>query len=116
MEQSSAVVGSAGLTDGMDTEATAEEAFAGSPQVAHSLMDVLRPATPPQPKNARIIRRFDLEAAKYDPQPQSESQSQSQSQGEAPMAEAKPAPQPSRSREEAKALRNRSLAAAAGFV
>jgi hypothetical protein len=36
---------------------------------AHSLMSVLMPATPPEPKNARIVRLFDLEAAKYDPQP-----------------------------------------------
>jgi len=108
MEQSSAVVESAGTQQHVETEPTGGEALAGSPQVAHSLMDVLRPATPPAPKNARIIRRFDLEAAKYDPQPQSPA--------EAPVAEAKPAPQPSRSREEAKALRNRSLAAAAGFV
>ena len=35
----------------------------------HSLLDVLMPASPPEPKNARIIRLFDLEAAKYDPKP-----------------------------------------------
>jgi hypothetical protein len=36
---------------------------------AHSLLAVLMPATPPAPKNARVIRLFDLEAAKHDPRP-----------------------------------------------
>jgi hypothetical protein len=36
----------------------------------HSLMDVLMPAHPPEPKNARIVRLFDIEgAAKDEPQP-----------------------------------------------
>jgi hypothetical protein len=34
-----------------------------------SLMDVLMPAHPPEPKNARVIRLFDIEGAKNDPQP-----------------------------------------------
>ena len=32
-------------------------------------MSVLMPASPPEPKNARIVRLFDIEAAKYDPKP-----------------------------------------------
>jgi hypothetical protein len=28
----------------------------------HSLLDVLMPANPPEPKNARVIRLFDIEA------------------------------------------------------
>ena len=28
----------------------------------HSLLDVLMPASPPEPKNARVIRLFDIEA------------------------------------------------------
>jgi hypothetical protein len=35
----------------------------------HSLMDVLMPAHPPEPKNARVVRLFDIEGAKSDPQP-----------------------------------------------
>ena len=74
-----------------------------TPPVVHNLMDVLFPATPPVvPKHARVIRRFDLEAAQNDPRPVTET----------------PAPEnkdPSPSREEARALRNRSLRAAAGF-
>ncbi len=67
-----------------------------------SIMDVLMPATPPEPKNARIVRQFDLEAAKTDTRPASE----------APASR----PQPERrTREEARAFRNRSLRAAAGL-
>ena len=36
----------------------------------HSLLSVLMPANPPEPRNARIVRRFDLEAAEYDSQPE----------------------------------------------
>ena len=36
----------------------------------HSLLDVLMPANPPEPKNARVIRLFDIEGGKNDPQPQ----------------------------------------------
>src|SRR3954465_15564818 len=35
----------------------------------HSLLAVLVPAHPPEPKNARIVRLFDIEAAEYDPKP-----------------------------------------------
>ena len=68
-----------------------------------SLLDVLMPATPPEPKNARIVRQFDLEAAKNDPQPAVSAAAQTRPQNER------------RSREEARAHRNRSLRAAAGF-
>jgi hypothetical protein len=71
--------------------------------IVHSLMDVLFPASPPAvPKHVRVIRRFDLEAAQFDPRPATE----------AAAPEKKEA---SPSREEARALRNRSLRAAAGF-
>ena len=98
------MTGHTGAPAEVDNEATVTEAVADSQQPRHSLLDALLPANPPEPKNPRIIRRFDLEAAKNDPKP-----------GE-PAAAEKPAVQPSRSREEARALRNRSLAAAAGLV
>ena len=50
------------------TEAEAEY-VPGVQALGHSLLDVLMPATPPEPKNARVIRLFDTEAAKNDPQP-----------------------------------------------
>lgn len=84
--------------------------------VFNNFMDVLYPAKPPAARNARIVRRFDLEAAKYDPRP-------------APVPGAAPAPtptevvappkpekkEPALTREEARAMRNRSLRAAAGL-
>ena len=71
------------------------------PRAAHSIMDCLMPATPPEPKNARVIRLFDYEE-KHEARPREES--------------AKPAKEESRSREAAKAARNQSLLAAAGLV
>ena len=104
MQSDSAVTVNAGMPADVESEpVVGAEALAGSPRAAHSLIDVLLPATPPEPRNARIIRRFDLEAAKNDPKA-----------GEQPVE--KPVTPQSRSREEAKALRNRSLAAAAGLV
>jgi len=84
--------------------------------VFNNFMDVLYPANPPAPKDARIVRRFDLEAAKHDPRP-------------APAPGSAPAPAPTElvappkpekkepvlTREEARAMRNRSLRAAAGL-
>ena len=32
----------------------------------HSLLDVLTPANPPEPKNARVVRLFDIEGGKND--------------------------------------------------
>lgn len=69
------------------------------PRFAHSLLDVLMPATPPEPKNARVIRLFDCEAAKGDPRPAT-----------LPVAKREPSP-----REAAKAARKLSLFAAAGL-
>ena len=34
----------------------------------HSLLDVLMPANPPEPKNARVVRLFDIEAKNEQPQ------------------------------------------------
>jgi len=66
----------------------------------HSLLDVLMPATPPEPKNARVIRLFDIEAGKNE-QPQS--------------YEAQPARREARSgRRASRELRGQSLLAAAG--
>ena len=70
---------------------------------AHSLLDVLMPASPPQPKNARVVRLFDIDGVK--------------DECRAPQAEAraaKPAREPS-AREAAKAARKLSLFAAAGL-
>jgi hypothetical protein len=67
----------------------------------HSLLSVLFPAKPPRPRNARIVRLFDLEAAKNDPEP-----------GEEPVVEQAPKEEP-RTREAIKAARNQSLLVAA---
>lgn len=67
-----------------------------------SLLDVLMPANPPEPKNARIVRRFDLEAARTDALPAASDARDRKTQER-------------RSREEVRALRNRSLRAAAGL-
>jgi hypothetical protein len=66
----------------------------------HSLLDVLMPANPPEPKNARVIRLFDIEGAKNE-----------QPQGFQPA----PARREARSgRRASRELRNQSLLAAAG--
>jgi hypothetical protein len=92
--------------EGDDTQSQTQ-AETAEPEVAPSLfgniMDVLMPATPPEPKNARIIRQFDLEAAKNDARPAAEAPATNRSQPER------------RTREEARAFRNRSLRAAAGL-
>lgn len=82
-------------TDAATAEPEVTKRFYGS------LLDVLMPANPPEPKNARIVRQFDIEAAKTDALP----------------AERVPErrPQERRSRAEARAFRNRSLRAAAGL-
>jgi hypothetical protein len=75
----------------------------------HSLLDVLMPANPPEPKNARVIRLFDIEAAKDDPQPQPEPQAQPEA------LQAQPVQREGRSgRRAARELRSKSLLAAAG--
>ena len=80
-----------------------DEHFDASPlERVHNIMDVLYPATPPEPKNARIIRLFDIEAAKTDPRPAANETGKAQ---------------PDRkNREDVRALRNRSLLAAAGLA
>jgi hypothetical protein len=66
----------------------------------HSLLDVLMPANPPEPKNARVIRLFDIEGGKNE-----------QSQA----FEAQPVRREARSgRRASRELRSQSLAAAAG--
>jgi hypothetical protein len=89
--------------DGMRSQDESAEGEA-EPRYFGGLLDVLMPATPPEPKNARIIRQFDIEAGKTDERPVVEVASrQTQAQPER------------RSRDEARALRNRSLRAAAGL-
>src|SRR5688500_7358236 len=90
-----------------ESDTLSELEAAGMHQVAHSLLSVLLPAQPPEPKNARVIRLFDYEAAKNDPKPGVE----------APAATAAPKVKPdSKSREAAKAARNQSLLAAARLI
>jgi len=93
------------IEEGGDTHAEAADAAEKEYQstVFGNFMDVLMPAKPPEPKNARIVRQFDLEAAKTDSCPSN------------PMTGSKRPQQDSRTREEARALRNRSLRAAAGL-
>jgi hypothetical protein len=74
------------------------------PLPAHSLMSVLMPACPPEPKNARIVRLFDLEAAQYDPKP-----------GE-PAKPQTPRQKQQKSRSALREERSRSLLAAARYI
>ena len=82
-----------------------EETMVQNP--AHSLLAVLMPANPPVPKNARVIRLFDIEAAKYDPRPGDP----------APVAAAAraPAPKKENSRSALREERSKSLLAAARY-
>ncbi len=67
----------------------------------HSLLDVLMPANPPEPKNARVIRLFDIEGIIKSEQPQA--------------VEVQPARREVRSgRRASRELRSQSLLAAAG--
>lgn len=100
-----------------EVELLSELDVPGAQHVAHSLLSVLMPAKPPQPKNARVIRLFDYEAAKNDPVC---SDAATEPAADAPKAQA--APQPvaqvkpeTKNREAAKAARNQSLFAAARF-
>ena len=77
----------------------ATELEAPPARLGHSLLDVLMPATPPEPKNARVIRLFDYEGAREAPQPATV---------QTRTREATP-------RETAKAARKLSLFAAAGL-
>jgi hypothetical protein len=67
----------------------------------HSLLSVLFPAKPPRPRNARVIRLFDIEAAKHDGEA-----------GDEPAVEQPPKEEP-RTREAIRAARNQSLLVAA---
>lgn len=89
----------------MASEAAEDFQFVAQPP-GHSLLDVLMPATPPVPKNARVIRLFDYEAAKHDPRPPAEPAAI-----KAPVDV--PAPSAETKKEAAKAARNQSLLAAA---
>jgi hypothetical protein len=84
--------------------------------VFNNFMDVLYPANPPAAKNPRIVRRFDLEAAKYDPRPMPAPGSAPAPAPEPSAAPSKPEKkEPALTREEQRAMRNRSLRAAAGL-
>lgn len=74
------------------------------PPLTHSLLDVLMPAKPPEPKNARVVRLFDYEA-------RDEARPASPASPASPqIAKREPTP-----REAAKAARKLSLFAAAGL-
>lgn len=88
------------------SDAMSDEAPPTSRQAMHNIMRVLQPARPPEPRNARLIRRFDLDVAADDPH--------SEAAAPAPCAD-KPERQRTRKREEVRAQRNKSLLAAAGF-
>ena len=79
-----------------------EERCDASLRMGHSLLDALLPANPPEPKNARIIRLFDIEAAKNDPLPVAANEIQK-------------AHHERKNRAEVRVQRNRSLLAAAGL-
>ena len=93
-----------------DAASTPEEIT--PPQSAHSLIAVLLPANPPVAKNARIMRLFDIEAAKYDPRP-GEPTAPAAAPGQA--AAAAPAPKKENSRSAAREERSKSLFVAARY-
>ena len=102
-----------------ETELLAELDAPGTPHAAHSLLAVLMPATPPQPKNARVIRLFDFEASANDPAPVSSApapKAPACQEGVAQAASAAPAKPEPKTRDAAKAARNQSLFAAARLV
>lgn len=93
------------------------------PLPAHNIMNVLLPARPPHPRNARVVRLFDIEAEASEPAQSEDISAESASaeaassdQGQAPAANESG---PKRhidpdSRAALRALRRRSLFAAAG--
>ena len=104
-----------------ETELLAKLDVPGTRHAAHSLLSVLMPATPPEPKNARVIRLFDFDGDKNDakpaesaatPQPDAAPQA-ADPQAAATAAPAKPEP---KSRDAAKAARNQSLFTAARLL
>ena len=69
------------------------------PAAGHSLLDVLMPANPPEPKNARVVRLFDIEGGN----------------NEQPAFAVQPVRREARSgRRASRELRSQSLIAAAG--
>jgi hypothetical protein len=104
-----------------ETELLSELDVPGTRHAAHSLLSVLMPATPPEPKNARIIRLFDFDGEKPDAKPAESAAAAEQDaapkaadpQAIAAAAPAKPEP---KSRDAAKAARNQSLFAAARLL
>jgi hypothetical protein len=97
----------------MDSEPVNASEFA-SPQVGYGLMDVLFPASPPVARNARIVRLFDLEAAKYDPSPATPQEGATAAVALTTVTSA-PAPKEPRARNVLREERRASLAAAAGL-
>ena len=95
------------MTEEEQTLAPAEndthEDDSATPRFAHNIMDVLAPANPPEPVNARVIRRFDLEAAQDDAR-------------RAAGSVAKPTRQAPRRRSQLREERNQSLLKAAGLA
>jgi hypothetical protein len=74
-------------------------------------LSVLMPANPPEPRNARIVRRFDLEAAEYDWE--SKGLADCARSEEKVVVEQGTQQQQQRSRKARRAARNESLFAAA---
>jgi hypothetical protein len=100
-----------------------EEAPLELPLPAHNIMNVLLPARPPHPRNARVVRLFDIEAEANEPAHGQDISAESGAAGAAPSNEADaPAAIKSASkrhidpdsRAALRALRRRSLFAAAG--
>jgi hypothetical protein len=96
-----------GDNEGAQESRNAETAELAVPQgvaardsrLGHGLLNVLMPATPPEPKNARVVRLFDPEAG----------------EGDGPPIRS-PATSPQQQRRDAvKAARNKSLFTAAGL-
>lgn len=101
-----------------ETELLSELDAPGIPHAAHSLLAVLMPAHPPEPKNARVIHLFDLDASGNEAV-----RAAAAVPAEAPapqdgiaQAAAAPAKPETKSRDAAKAARNQSLFAAARLV
>ncbi|MES2564937.1 MAG: hypothetical protein V4637_19765 [Pseudomonadota bacterium] len=99
----------------LDDEATPE-----APLPVHNIMNVLLPARPPHPRNARVVRLFDIEAEAREPaqgqDDSAEAEGASSDEGHARAtneAGSKRHIDPD-SRAAARALRRRSLFAAAG--
>ena len=100
-----------------------DEATPGLPLPAHNIMNVLLPARPPHPRNARVVRLFDVEAESSEPGQDADATAESASAAAASSDERHGAAAnesgPKRhidpdSRAALRALRRRSLFTAAG--